>query len=173
MNPILLVIAALICGKLWQVIRTKTLYTITTICLTAGLAGTFFLLSEKYYLYWLVGVLVVTIPLFYFRPEEPTSDAEESFSFNPTFWLLPAILILTGAGYYLDLVVSFAAEHSQAPKGIIGFIVLSTLTSWPEFKSCLALLARNKPLAAVLNIAVSNITNIWLATLGVGAYLLQ
>ena len=173
MNPILLIIAALTCGKLWQVVTTKPLYTILTISLTAGFAGTFFILEEKYYLYWLLGVLFVTVPLFYFRPEEQTSDEDDSFSFNPSLWLVPAILILTGAGYYLDIVVSFAAEHSQAPKGIIGFIVLSTLTSWPEFKSCLALLARNKPLAAVLNIIVSNITNIWLAALGVGTYLLQ
>jgi cation:H+ antiporter len=51
--------------------------------------------------------------------------------------------------------------------------VLSALTSWPEFKSCLSLFRRRRPLAAVLNITVSNVTNIWLAVLGVAVYLLM
>ena len=65
---------------------------------------------------------------------------KEEHTFKPGYWLMPAILILTVSGYYLDPIVSFAAHHSHAPKGVIGFIVLATLTSWPEFKSCLALL---------------------------------
>ncbi len=62
----------------------------------------------------------------------------EEYSFRPDFWLIPAIIGLTVSGYCLDPVVSFAAIHSHAPKGVIGFVVLATLTSWPEFKSCLA-----------------------------------
>jgi cation:H+ antiporter len=42
-------------------------------------------------------------------------------------------------------------------------LVLSTLTSWPEFKSVLWLLKRKKNLDAFINILVSNITNLWLA----------
>lgn len=170
-NPILLIIAATICGRLWQTVKTRPVYTLVSIFLTASFAGTFFIIDNKYYLYWLTAVTLVTLPLFYFRPREIEDDQDDDFSFNPSFWLLPAIVLLTVVGYYLDPVVSFSAEHSHAPKGIIGFLVLATLTSWPEFKSCLALLARDKPLAAVLNIVVSNITNLWLAALGVVTYL--
>ena len=56
---------------------------------------------------------------------------------------------------------------------MIGFFVLSALTSWPEFKSCISLFRRGKPLAAVLNITVSNITNIWLAIGGILVYLMM
>jgi cation:H+ antiporter len=69
--------------------------------------------------------------------------------------------------------VDFAAKSSQARLGVIGFLVVATVTSWPEFKSCLALLSRNKPLAAILNITISNITNIWLAASGIGFFLLR
>lgn len=172
-NPILLIIAGIICRKLLQTFTICPIYTIVSIFLTTTFAGTFFILDEKYYSYWLVGVILVTLPLFYWRPREIEDGQDDDFSFNPTFWLLPAIILLTAAGYYLDPVVSFAAQHSHAPKGIIGFLVLATLTSWPEFKSCLALLARDKPLAAVLNIVVSNITNLWLAGLGVATYFTQ
>jgi cation:H+ antiporter len=84
--------------------------------------------------------------------------------------MFPAIVVLIAAGYFLDPVVSFASDQSHAPKGVIGFFVLATLSSWPEFKSCLALLNRKKYLAAILNITVSNITNIWLAIAGVTTY---
>ena len=105
------------------------------------------------------------------RPGEPEPLPGDGDIAHPKHWLLPAVILLIGAGYLLDGVVSFAAEHSRAPKGVIGFFVLATLTSWPEFKSCLSLLNRGKILAAVLNITVSNVTNIWLAILGVGTYL--
>lgn len=173
MNPILLGVAAILLSAVIQTLKVKPFYTVMAISLTATLAGSFFLLDEKYYGIWLILVLVITIPLFWKRPEEDENDEDIEYSFNPTIWLLPAIIILTGAGYYLDQVVSFTAEHSMAPKGVIGFIVLSTLTSWPEFKSCLALLSRKQHLAAVLNIVVSNITNIWLAALGIFVYWLQ
>ncbi|CAG37562.1 sodium/calcium exchange proteins [Desulfotalea psychrophila] len=170
MNPILLLIATLTCGYFFTISKIHPIYTIFSIGTTALLAGTFFLLPTQYYLFWGLTVLIVTVPLFIFRPKEE-GEEETGYSFSPRLWILPAILILCMAGYFLDPIVSFTAEHSKAPKNIIGFIVLATLTSWPEFKSCLALLKRNNPLAAILNIVVSNITNIWLAVIGVGVYL--
>jgi len=171
MNPILLVIAALICHQFLNTFSTNRLYTVTTLGITGFLAASFFLLPLSFYLAWLLTVLVVSLILFFLRPKEQTNHGEEDYSFNPTLWLLPAILILTTAGYFLDPVVSFAALHSHAPKGVIGFVVLATLTSWPEFKSCLVLLKRGNRLAAILNITVSNITNLWLAAIGIAAYL--
>ena len=44
---------------------------------------------------------------------------------DPRFWLLPSVVVLTLAGYFLDGVVTFAAQHSLAPKGVIGFLVLA------------------------------------------------
>lgn len=171
MNPLLLFIAALLCRQLYTTFKTRFLYTIITILFTATLAGCFFLLDPKHYSYWLLIGIPATLVLFFLRPKEEL-QAEEAFTFEPTTWLLPSIAVLTAAGYFLDPVVNFAAFHSKAPKGVIGFIVLATLTSWPEFKSCLVLLKRGKHLAAILNIVVSNITNIWLAGIGVIAYLL-
>lgn len=171
MNPILLGVAAIISGACIKIVKTKPIYTFCSIFFTATFAAGFFALPEKLYVWWIIGVLALTIPLFIMRPHEE-EEPEEGYSFNPKLWLIPAILLLTVAGYFLDSVVSFTAEHSKAPKGIIGFIVLSTLTSWPEFKSCLVLLKRNNYLGAILNIVVSNITNIWLAVIGVGTYLL-
>ena len=173
MNPILLAVAVIMLGGVVKTIKAKPIYTTITILLTAGPAGSFFLLPESYYPYWLAMVPVITVPLFFKRPEETENVEDIEYSFNPSIYLVPAIIILTGAGYYLDQIVSFTAEHSMAPKGVIGFIVLSTLTSWPEFKSCLALLSRDQHLAAVLNIVVSNITNIWLAAFGIAIYWLQ
>jgi cation:H+ antiporter len=171
MNPVLLIVAALVCSQLYNVLRTKSRYTIPTILGTAFFAGLFFILEPSHYFYWILGASGISISLFFLRPEEQTADSVEDYSVNPRVWLLPSIIILTVAGYFLDGVVSFAADSSHAPKGVIGFIVLATLTSWPEFKSCLGLLSRRKHLAAVLNITVSNITNIWLAVIGVATYL--
>ena len=170
MNPLLLFIAALITRQAIKTFSTNKLYSLVTICSTAILAASFFLLSTDYYLPWLILSTVVTIILFFFRPKEQGTEAPEEYTFNPSLWLVPAIVILVISGYFLDPVVSFAALHSHAPKGVIGFVVLATLTSWPEFKSCLVLLSREKHLAAVLNITVSNITNIWLAVIGIAAY---
>lgn len=171
MNPVLLIIAAIVCRQLYNTATTRTGYVVPTVIGTASFAGAFFILPTDYYLYWVLGATVFSITLFFLRPEEQEADMVEDFHVNPRVWLLPAIVILTLAGYFLDGVVTFAAESSHAPKGVIGFIVLATLTSWPEFKSCLSLLARRKHLAAVLNITVSNITNIWLAAIGVATYL--
>ncbi len=173
MNPILLIIAALICRQFLQTFSTNKFYTITTLTTTALLAASFFILPTSLYPAWLFMVLAISIPLFFLRPGEQESSEEEDYSFKPSVWLLPAIIVLTGAGYFLDPVVSFAATHSHAPKGVIGFVVLATLTSWPEFKSCLVLLKRGNRLAAILNITVSNITNLWLAVIGITTFLLS
>ena len=171
MNPILLIIAALLCYQLKAVLSQNRLYTCTTILSTALLAGSFFFLSTSSYQIWLLVATLITVPLFFFRPREETNDEKEEHSFSPSVWLFPSITCLTIAGYYLDPVVSFAAKQSMAPKGAIGFVVLATLTSWPEFKSCMALLKRRQILAAILNITVSNITNIWLAAVGIATYI--
>lgn len=170
-NPILLFIAAIICRQLIKTFATKRIYTLTTVSCTALFAGGFFFLQPAQYIYWLLACIPVTLLLFFHRPKEEAVTEKEEHSFKPAYWLMPAVLILTISGYCLDPIVTFAAHHSHAPKGLIGFIVLATLTSWPEFKSCLVLLKRGKPLAAILNITVSNITNIWLAAIGIATYL--
>lgn len=171
MNPLLLLTAAVICRRTKKTFLTNKFYTLLTIICTATFAGAFFLLQPSSYLGWLLVCTGVTLALFVLRPGEQLATEQEEYSFRPALWFAPAVVILTVAGYYLDPVVSFAANHSHAPKGVIGFVVLATLTSWPEFKSCLALLNREKYLAAILNITVSNITNIWLAAIGIAAYL--
>lgn len=173
MNPILLITATIICKNTLQTMKTKSGYTMVTLLSTATLAVSFFIIPESYFTFWLVAAVVVTAPLFFLRPDEGEEESDAMYAENARKWLLPAILLLLVTGYFLDPVVSFAAESSKAPKGVIGFLVLATLTSWPEFKSCLALLSRNKPLAAILNITISNITNIWLAAGGIGFYLLR
>jgi len=167
MNPILLFCAALVSGQLLVLLHTHRIYTIVTVLLTATTAITFFVLDQKYYIFWVLGALLFSLILFLRRPGEPHHEHDESLVTESKFWLPPAILVLTVAGYFLDPVVTFAATHSHAPKGLIGFLVLATLTSWPEFKSSLALLRRHRHAAAILNITVSNITNIWLAAAGI------
>jgi len=170
MNPLMLVFAAMITGGLALTVRTKPGYTLTCIALTASLAVSFPFIPQNLYIIWLVIGVLVTIPLFIKRPAEPGRNNEKhEFS---RLWFFPAFILLILAGYILDPVVSFTAEQSHAPKGVIGFFVLASLTSWPEFKSTLSLLRRGNPLAAILNITVSNITNIWLAVIGVLIHLL-
>ena len=171
MNPVLLIVAALICGKMILTFKTRPVYTATTLLSTATLAISFYLIGQPHYTYWLVAAILVTIPLFLLRPNESGEESDDMYDARARRWFFPAIILLLASGYFLDSVVTFAADNSKAPKGVIGFLVLATLTSWPEFKSCLALLSRNKPLAAILNITISNITNIWLALTGVAYYL--
>jgi len=171
MNPILLLFAAITCRQVAATAKTNPLYTISTVLGTAAFAGSFFFIDAQYYIYWVIGATAYGLLKFFKRPQEPHTEELEEHHINPRVWLLPAVIILTTAGYFLDGVVTFAATNSHAPKGVIGFLVLSTLTSWPEFKSCISLLARRKHLAAILNIAVSNITNIWLAAAGVVTFL--
>jgi len=171
MNPLLLLAAAGLSGNLLVTAKTHARYSAPCVLLTAFLAVIFFSFPEEAYPLWLAGALVVSTVLFYRRPPEPADENGGDRSFSAA-WFWPALLVLVGSGYFLDPVVSFTAGHSHAPKGVIGFFVLATLTSWPEFKSTLSLLRRGKPLAAVLNITVSNITNIWLAVIGVFVHLL-
>lgn len=171
MNPIMLVFAALVTGMFLMTARTHPKYTVVCVLLTASFAVSFFFIPQKYYLVWWLAMLPLSMVLFFRRPPEPGGDEEEDDSALHKIWFLPAALALVVAGYLLDPVVSYTAEHSNAPKGAIGFFVLSALTSWPEFKSCLSLFRRDKPLAAVLNITVSNITNIWLAMTGIILYI--
>ncbi|MBF0369981.1 MAG: sodium:proton exchanger [Magnetococcales bacterium] len=170
MNPVLLLCAGLLTHRLVAVWRVAPLYFTLSIALTAAVAGSFYLITTEMYWLW-VGVLaLVSGVLFYKRPKEEEMPEDELAVSK--MWFVPALLVLLGAGYFLDPVVNFASDASQVPKGIIGFLVLSTLTSWPEFKSTLALLRRNLAVAAVLNIVVSNITNLWLAGVGVLVFLL-
>jgi len=170
MNPILLVMAALVCRVFLKTLRTNWRYSLTCISLTAGLAVSFYVIPIQYHIYWVVTAIVVTVVLFIKRPPEETEEPMEE-EVVAKWSMLPAIAVLIVAGYFLDPVVSFASEQSHAPKGVIGFFVLATLSSWPEFKCCLALLNRRKYLAAILNVTVSNIMNIWLAIVGVATYL--
>ena len=170
MNPVLLFIAAAVGRALPQILTTHPRYGITCILTTAGLAVGFYQIPVSAHLYWMGLALVATLTLFVKRPPEPeqTEDADETI---PRWYLAPAVVVLVAAGYLLDPVVTYASAQSCAPKGVIGFFVLATLSSWPEFKTCLVLLRRNKPLAAILNITVSNITNIWLTLGGLLTYM--
>jgi cation:H+ antiporter len=171
MNPLLLVVAGLITGSTSLVFRDHRLKTITTLIVTAALAGVFFLIPPRLYPGWLVITLIAATVLFWIRPSEPLATDDDPVRL-PRWAALPAVAVLVVAGYLLDPVVGYTADASHAPKGVIGFFVLAALTSWPEFKSCLALFRRRRPLASVLNITVSNLTNLWLATLGVIVHLL-
>jgi cation:H+ antiporter len=166
MNPVLLISAALVCRVFSKAMKTNWQYSLTCIVLTAGLAVSFYTISMTHHIYWMAAGLVISGILFFKRPPEPAEQSLEDVVIA-RWSIIPAVMVLIFAGYFLDPVVSFASEQSHAPKGVIGFFVLATLSSWPEFKSCLALLSRGKYLAAVLNITVSNITNIWLAAAGV------
>ncbi len=171
MNPLMLVSAALITGSLVSTIKTNPGFMVTCVSLTAVLAVGFFFIPENFYVVWLGLSVMVTVVLFVKRTSEEHENNHTDNSISK-LWFVPAFLVLLAAGYTLDPVVSFTAEHSQAPKGVIGFFVLATLTSWPEFKSTLSLFRHDRALAAILNITVSNITNIWLAALGVSVYLI-
>ena len=171
MNPVLFLAAALVCRQVSPAFATHRLYTVATLLLTGGLAAGFYLIAAQAHIFWLPAAIIISSLLFFLRPGERPPDAQKEGPAVSSSWLLPSILILAGAGYFLDPAVSFAARHSHAPKGVIGFLVLATLSSWPEFKSCVALLGRGKTGAAVLNITVSNITNIWLAAAGLAFHL--
>ena len=171
MNPILLFIAILITGYLLKLKKFKyNLFFILSFILTAIFAVIFFQIPENYYLYWIIISFLVSIYLFTRKlddDEEIEIEAEEVSKIYLPLWL--AILLVSW--YFLDPVVDFTAEASLAPKWLIWFLVLATLTSWPEFKSVLALLKRNKTLDAFENILVSNITNLWLAIIWISIWM--
>ncbi len=170
MNPIMLVAAALVCGTLLRVLQTNTRYTATCLFFTVTLASVFYFLPGNCHWLWLAIAFIGTLALFAFRPQEPEAKSENPEV--PGWLIIPAILLLLAAGFFLDPAVEFAADVSKTPKGWIGFVVLAALSSWPEFKSCCALLRRGRVQAAGLNIFVSNITNIWLAIIGIFVHLL-
>ena len=169
MNPLLLFFAAALTGSMLLTLKTSPGYLFTCVGLTAAIAVSLFFIEPSLYLYWVVVALVVSGTLFFLRPGEPELEEGEEMSLRRS-WFIPAATLLVAAGYLLDPVVSYTAQYAKAPKGMIGFFALSALTSWPEFKSCLSLFRRRRPLAAVLNITVSNITNLWLAIIGVVIY---
>lgn len=170
MNPVMLITSALITGKALSTIRTEPRYTAICITVTAIIAVSFFFVPQKYYLIWMAVALPASAILFFKRPDEIQNEESDEDGVGK-FWFFPALIVLLASGYLLDPIVSFTAEHSRAPKGVIGFFVLSALTSWPEFKSALSLFKRNMVLASILNITVSNITNLWLAIVGILVFL--
>jgi cation:H+ antiporter len=170
MNPLMLVGAALLTGTLGLTFRERPGYIFWCILISAGLAGGFFMVPAHLRLVWVLAAIPASLWLFVKRPVEGAVEENGDGGIS-RYWLLPAVAVLVVSGYLLDPVVGFAAEHSRAPKGVIGFFVLSTLTSWPEFKCTLSLLRRQRPMAAVLNITVSNLTNLWLAIIGIIVYL--
>ncbi len=172
MNPILLLIWILIS---WYLIKLKKFnhkwFFLLWFLLTAILAIVFFKIPENYYIYWLILSFIISIYLFTRKTVHTEVHDEEIEPVNKSF--LPLwLVILIISWYFLDPVVSFTAEASLAPKWVIWFLVLATLTSWPEFKSVLALLKRNKTIDAFENILVSNITNLWLAIIWIIIWLL-
>jgi cation:H+ antiporter len=163
MNPILLFIAILIT---WYLVKLKKFnykaFFSLWFIITALMAVMFFKIPENYYIYWMLISFIISVYLFTKKYEIEPQTQEELEIANKLY--LPLwIFILLVSWYFLDPVVSFTAEASLAPKWVIWFLVLSTLTSWPEFKSVIALLKRKKTLDAFINILVSNITNLMLA----------
>ena len=167
MNPILLFTALIITWILFKLkeFQYKKFFTISFI-ITSILAVLFFKISENYYLYWLITSFIVSVYLFTrkFEHNEENQEITEKVS---KLYLPLWLVILLISWYFLDPVVNFTAESSKAPKWLIWFLVLATLTSWPEFKSILGLLKRNKIQDVFINILVSNITNLWLAIIWV------
>lgn len=170
MNPLMLLVAAAIAGAFRVAFGANGRLTVLTLVSTAAVAAAFFFMPESRYLAWVIGAVILSVILFLNRPGDP-ADLTTTEGM-PRWTIIPAAALLLGAGYWLDPVVSLTAEASHAPKGLIGFFVLAALTSWPEFRSCLTLLRRGRTNSAVLNITVSNITNLWLAAAGVSVYLL-
>lgn len=171
-NPLLLGLAAVLSGLFIKTIKTNWKYSLLCILVTIALAVGFYQVPSEYYLLWVGVSMILTLTLFFTRPSDGGDEDEAISGAFPRWAIIPASVVLISAGYFLDPVVEFASQASKAPKGMIGFLVLSTLTSWPEFKSCISLFKRGMVEAAGVNIFVSNITNIWLAVAGVVTYLL-
>lgn len=168
-NPIVMITAALLLKNFKWIFRIYPGYTTITLIATILIAGSFFLIPVSGYPIWLGILVLVTLILFFKRPDE-IDDEEEVSEYINRFWFFPSVLVLVAAGYFLDPVVEFASETSSAPKGLIGFAALSILSSWPEFKTIFALINRQKQSAGLLNTLVSNIINLWLAGAGVVLY---
>lgn len=169
-NPMVLIVATLLLGRFQATLATHFAYLLITLVITMVLAGSFFYLPESSYQVWIGATLSITLLLYFKRPAEADEDVEIEDQLS-RLWFIPALMVLTVAGYCLDPVVEFTSKASEAPKGLIGFVVLSFLSSWPEFKSIYALVNRQKYSAGLLNTLVSNIINLWLAIGGVLIYL--
>ncbi len=169
MNPVLLGVAIFITGYYAMLKNfTHKYFFLAGFSVTAFLAIAFFGLDyitdrpEDLYLAWIA--ISLTVTFFLFTKKFPENEEIKEMDDTAKSYYLPlGIILLLASGFFLDYIVSFTAEASKAPKWVIGFLVLATLTSWPEFKSVLALLKRKKTLDAFINILVSNITNLWLA----------
>lgn len=185
MNPILLLLAIIATSTFLVVKKFKyNSFFIFGFILTSILAlWSYYILWledklwENAKIYFLATMIISTIftILLYIKNRKITKSeeiVEENDDEKAPIYFLPLwVILLLVSGFFLDPVVSFTAEASKAPKWIIWFLVLSTLTSWPEFKSCFSLLRKNKVLDAFVNILVSNFTNIWLATVWVLVYI--
>ena len=162
MNPILLLLALIVSWVFFKLQDFKyKKYFSFAFLITAFFALIFFVIWESLYPLWLLTAVITTVILF--RKKFDYEEQAES-NIQPEKYYLPlGIVMLLVSGFFLDPIVSYTAEASKAPKGVIGFLVLATLTSWPEFKSVLSLFNKWKILDGFVNIFVSNITNIWLA----------
>ncbi len=170
-NAIMLVLAAIVTGTAIKLLQAKKIvYGLLCIIITVILASIFYFLPEELYLWWIITALLITISFFLLRPKE--KKRKDRPSEVPSWIILPALLLLLLSGSFLDPMVEFAGEVSGVPKNLIGFLALGTLSSWPELKSCITLFKKGFIEAAGINIFVSNITNIWLAIIGISLYLL-
>lgn len=171
-NPVLWFVAMVVTATLATLAQVSKKRVAVILLITMALAASFFQLTSPTMMWaWVVIALTLSIGCYLNRGSEGelSEDIGEAISIK---FLLPAVLLLVVAGYFLDPIVTLTAASSRVPEGIISFAVLSFITSWPEFRSAAALLKQKQPQAAVMNILVSNITNLWLAISGTAIYLL-
>jgi len=91
MNPILLILASLVCGVFFKTLQTNWWYSLTCIVLTAGLAISFFFIPAKVYAYWALAGLMVTLVLFFTRPRVLSFGSSAEAISPPEFrtaWML-------------------------------------------------------------------------------------
>ncbi len=169
-NPVLLTLAAFITGRFLNLFSTRALWTAIILLGTMAASGSFYLPAvQEQLLFWAIATLVISITFYIFKGvEEGGNDDDETY---PVYYVIPAIALLLGAGYFLDPAVAMTAASSKVPEGAISFFVLSFITSWPEFRSVMTLIRMNRFRSALINIFVSNITNLWLAVAAVLVYL--
>ncbi len=171
-NPVLLAVAALAAGQIGSFFRASPARGTGILVGTMILAASFFAFDKGPWLWvWAGATLLFSLWFYKHRGSEDHFELSTTEALSDVY-LLPAILILVGAGYFLDPAVSFTASASHVPEGVISFCILSFITSWPEFRTSLSLMRRNRLQAGVMNIIVSNITNLWLAIAAAATYLL-
>ncbi|MDL1979047.1 MAG: sodium:proton exchanger [Deltaproteobacteria bacterium] len=175
-NPILLILASLICASFLQVVRTDWKRNWSIVLLSMSMALLFFWKSsQSFRIGWVIFSLVLSVILYRIKPDEQNQsdddDDDDDAAAARKRWIIPAVTFIALAGYFLDPMVAFTAKNSLVPEGAIGFFVLSFLSSWPEFRGTVTLMRMNKVRSAIMNIAISNITNLWLAIAGIIIYL--